>query len=788
MSMIRVLKLYGAGVLFWLLSLNVYAQTGTIRGSIQSETGQPLVGINVGLQETTFGSPTNSQGSFVIRNVPPGTYTLQATGVGYTATKQNITVVAGKSLTLDLQLNQAAQTLNDVIVRGQRSYAITELSPTTRLSAPLIETPQNIVSVSSQVLRDQQATDIAGVVGNVSGVTQGSPNPFLRPDFIIRGSSVDKNKLRNGIGGFTMNPYEDAAIIDHVEFIKGPAGFMLSNAEPGGLLNIVTKQAVKTSLLDLTAMTGRYSFYRVAVDAGGSLTKNGKLYYRLNGAYQTQMTAVDFYGFRRTVLAPVLTYDISPRTTITAEYNLIYGQSVGGVDPTVPGANGQYWTLPNNFSQNDYTLPTGFARSQYSRLNLQHRLSDAWKLTAQLGYYAEDRVDYNYYSTDYNYFTGYIDATGTIVTRGINYYAQRYRNSIGQVFLTGNFQTGHALKHTVLIGFDGANVTGGTKYPDPTIQKEVPLNTKNPVYGVPYSVFGANLMVPDTFDNQSYYNFSWRAGYIQDHIKLLDKVVVTLAGRYTAYQTPQTTEVEQSKAFTPRAGLTWLINDHVSAYGLYDQSFVHQAGRSFSGGRFKPLRGNNIEFGLKGQWLNGRLQTNLAVYQITKNNLLASDPLHANFSVQLDKQVSKGVEVDVLGALTNNLNVVANYAYTDSRTHNTDAGGDVPTFMVPKNNANVWLRYTLTHGTLNGLSLSLGLNVIDGSRAVSFGQTNAVYAPGYQLVNGAVSYQRRRLRLALNGTNLLNMRYMPSGIYISNTWFYTPSNPVDFRLSASYRL
>src|SRR5690606_18984095 len=104
-------------------------------------------------------------------------------------------------------------------------------------------------------------------------------------------------------------------------------------------------------------------------------------------------------------------------------------------------------------------------------------------------------------------------------------------------------------------------------------------------------------------------------------------------------------------------------------YALYDQSFVPQAGFLRNGGTIKPITGNNMELGLKKEWFAHKWSTTLSVYRILKNNELTADPANngsESFSVILGQSEAKGLEFDLQGELFKGMNVIANYAYTDS--------------------------------------------------------------------------------------------------------------------------
>ena|GEM_PF-3370609 len=115
------LKIFTLLLLLTCFGLLAQSQTSAIKGRIVSFKNVPLSGVSVTLQNTSMGGVTNSNGDFRITSVTPGTYTIVATSKGYTALKKNITVVAGKNNTLDLQLSENQQELMDVVVTGRQA-------------------------------------------------------------------------------------------------------------------------------------------------------------------------------------------------------------------------------------------------------------------------------------------------------------------------------------------------------------------------------------------------------------------------------------------------------------------------------------------------------------------------------------------------------------------------------------------------------------------------------------------------------------------------------------------
>src|SRR5690606_13066636 len=119
----------------------------------------------------------------------------------------------------------------------------------------------------------------------------------------------------------------------------------------------------------------------------------------------------------------------------------------------------------------------------------------------------------------------------------------------------------------------------------------------------------------------------------QDDIKLNNWLKVTLGGRFTHFENGGRGKVMKDDAFTPRAGVIIQPMENASVYFLYDQSFLPQSNMDVNGNRFEPLRGNNIELGIKKEWFNKKLFTQIALFNITKNNALTADPDNPTFSI-----------------------------------------------------------------------------------------------------------------------------------------------------------
>ena len=110
---------------FFLINNAFAHHFGTLNGSIQSETGEPIIGIHVRLEGTSFATITNESGHFEIKNIPAGSYTFLASGIGYEAKKENIDIKQNEITLLQYKLNSKTNELSEVVISSgsNRSFS-----------------------------------------------------------------------------------------------------------------------------------------------------------------------------------------------------------------------------------------------------------------------------------------------------------------------------------------------------------------------------------------------------------------------------------------------------------------------------------------------------------------------------------------------------------------------------------------------------------------------------------------------------------------------------------------
>ena len=765
---------------------------GTVKGKVLTQDGKPAENVTVALMNTNFGTTTDEDGDFSLK-APQGKYTLVVRYIGHKSEEAAVEIIAGKMVTVNFTLTENANQLQEVAISGRKQkYKIDDPSPSLRLNEPLIDVPQNIQEVSSEQIKDQQIFNmLEGVSRNVSGLTmQEHWGNYARID--ARGDRIAS--FRNGMNiEATWGPLtEDMAFVDRIEFVKGPAGFMLANGNPSGFYNVVTKKPTGNTSEAFSFTTGSFDTYRATADFDGNITKDGKLQYRLNLVGQLEGSWRPYDFTNRVGIAPVLRYKIDDKNTVTAEYTYQY-QRMNAFGTAYLFSTQGYATLPRDFTNAPSNTPSSNIYDQSAFLTYEHKFSDKWKVTAQGAYFY-------YKQKAYTYWIDSIKNNGDI-DRNLGYWDAINKNKFAQAFVNGEVGMGF-IKHRILGGVDI-----GDKYYIPdynqsgSLDPVTPFNIYSPNNGpVTLPVFDTKTPLSvrgkDFVSTEKYQSF-----YVQDELGFFNqKLRLTLAGRFThATTTDPYAGSTNDRKFTPRFGLSYSVDSVTSVYAVVDQSFLPQNGNIFGGGKVKPVTGNNLEGGIKRDWFDGKWSTSLSVYRILKNNQLVADPDNhgdpaASYVIQLGQTKTTGVEFDARGEIVRGLTLMANYAYTDSKiskdTDPDNVGAPVPGFA--KHVTNTWLTYTIQRGDLKGLGFSTGYQWQLDRFPWSL-DTRTTDLPNYFRLDAGANYQVKKISLALTVNNVLD-KYLYSGgheNYLSSTgatvYSWQAEAPRNFRLSIGYK-
>jgi iron complex outermembrane receptor protein len=783
-------------ILYVLSTTAVLAQNGKIAGQILSSDGQPAEQVSVGIKGSSKGAISDAQGKFTIERVKAGTYALLVSFVGLETQEKEVEVIAGETTNVSFTLTESANQLQEVIVKGGNQYKSDNVSSSLKLLTPILETPQNVQVVTSQVLADQQVISMSdGLIRNVSGAVRLEHWGDLYANIMMRGSQIQA--FRNGFN--VVNSYwgpltEDMSFVDHIEFVKGPAGFMLANGDPSGLYNVVTKKPTGESKGEVSLTMGSFDFYRATLDLDGKLDKSGKLLYRLNVAGQNKNSHRPYEYNNRYSIAPVISYQIDDKTKLTAEYTMQYAK-MSDVGSFYVFTTDGYATLPRDFTAMQPGLDPTKIKDQSIFVNLQHQINSDWKLTAQVGYF-------NYQQKGSSMWPDSVGRDAKL-RRAVGIWDAKSEMTLAQTFINGDVTTG-GVKHRILGGIDIGTKNYFADWSDSYVidTKKVLFDPYNPVYTTPangYPVYDRSLnLEARAVNGGGTIDQKYTGLYLQDELGFIDnKIRLTLAARYTnVSQSSYGGEAETARRVTPRVGLSVSLDKNTSVYALYDEAFLPQSGQ-LRVGSVKPITGSNRELGLKRDWAEGRWNTTVSFYRIVKSNELTSDPNsppNANLSVVLGQKRAQGAEFDLRGSIIKGLNLTANYAYTNSEVTEVTEGvpgikvGDVvPGFA--KHTVNAWLGYKVQSGVLKGAGVSGGFTYLADRATSNWSVTSAEQnLPNYFKLDGGVFWEQDKIRLTLNVFNILDKYLYSGGFYSYLNAYYTQSEaPRNFRLGLSYK-
>ena len=691
-------------------------------------------------------------------------------------------------------LAQAAETDlgKTTIVEQVDDYAVSSTSTATKTDTPILLTPQSVQVVAEEVMRDQLTLNLTDAIRNVSSYASdfgfnGSTQPLL----ILRGFSMASQTAFGpmlGSSSYYLNGTKVSGVpvnmanVKAVEVVKGPSSVLYGRAEPGGLVNVVTKTAQAERNLSLEQTVGSFGTTRTLIEAGGALNDSNTLLSRVAASYTDEGSNRDFVVDRLKAVDASLAWVPSKATRVAL--TLDHTEQKYRNDYGVPAIGDRPLDLPWSRQYND-SPELSNNRTNTATLDIEQAVNDDWRIKVR-----GITLDSKFKEMDISPYRGDLVFGGDCL---VNYGQQcRYyyyvrpdgksRLDQGTVDLIGQFNTG-AVAHELLVGVDSyfSRKTG-----DAYLDVATPVDLINPVLG---NTAPANIS-PLTNMGQYQDRQRWTSVYVQDQVKLGHGVSVSAALRHdktSAIYDLAGVEPNEDSFTTPRLGVVWEFIKNQSVYAQYQDSVSANNGRDpLTQAELAAERAKQIEVGYKASAFDGRLISTVAAYQLTKRN--RADYSRWPLEVRVDGEGrSRGIELDVQGALTSKLAVMASYAYTDAKmtkNPNNDLNGLSGKTLanVPRNSGSVWLRYAMTKAWDVG-----GGVFAQGKR---FGDTaNTFVLPGYARVDAMTSYEfdigRHAASVQANINNLLDKKYYPGAHQFVSDWIQV-SKPRTY--TATFRI
>lgn len=539
-----------------------------------------------------------------------------------------------------------ARELDAVQVRSQYTpYRELSITGATKTDAPLRDLPISARVLDRTLLDDAGVTDLAGALELASGITKANNLGGLWDSYSMRGFTGDPNFSSDYmVNGFNAsrgyNGLRDAANTQSIEVIKGPASALYGRGEPGGVVNIITKKPLFQPQNSVDVSAGRFDSYRAAIDSTGPLSES--VAYRLNVMHKDQHSFRDTVDSDNTLLAPSLLWMPTPETTVSYELEAV--RIHAPFDRGVTAIDGDANRLPASRFLGEPRDGDIDLHSTGHQLFVVHGLNQTWSLQGGATYRESGMRGF---STE----PWTLQADQRTLRRERRYRDYQGRDIAARAELLGSLQAGR-VTHNVLLGIDG-NRFDDSRFQQRARSAATPysIDVLAPRYGVAQP--GQLAAITDTEERQQV----WGA-YAQDQIDLGARWKALLGLRYDHYEQDLdnhlrgTTQRASDGVVSPRAGLTFLVDDALSLYASASAGFRPNSGVGANGQSFAPEKSRSLETGLKYVQPGDGLEATVAAFRIDKKNVLSLDPADTSFSLPVGEMRSQGVELDLLGRLT----------------------------------------------------------------------------------------------------------------------------------------
>jgi len=670
-----------------------------------------------------------------------------------------------------------------------------------KMRMEIIDTPASIAKVSQALIEEQNALSLSDALKNISGINVQS-GLGVQDFFIVRGfeSTTSGLILSDGIHDpvnslfnfYGFGPF-DLYNVEELEVLKGPSSYLYGVNTLSGVVNLVYKKPLDKDFCYLSAIYGRYDYYRIDMDCGKSVDF-GNIAFRLNGFWQNAISYRIDKPSNRFALNPVFRWQLSEKDAIEVrfEYSNDRVKPDVGIPLYLPG---QKWELPDISPLTSYQSQVDQVDRNSVRFRIDYTRYFNRKLSLVNKLYATKLNGGSYLTMPHVPYRS--TAGGWLVDRHVYHMTERQFVIGNQLEFGLNFETG-AIKHNVVLGIDAIlqentadrniSLLDLTGYFNPksetggrddllwlnTIHTEINRWNLAP-YLVYHTDIGQDLKIlaGGRLDiiNKKGNRLNDAFDYIQ---KILRSEPGSISIRYTN--------------FNPMIALSYRDSETLRFYINYGEAFSADA-TSLN----EPEISRQWELGYKFISGDDRFQHTFAVFQILKENMTIPliGPLQGDIREPIGSQRSRGIEADFYARILSRLYAQLNYSYTEAEfinyrelsvteeltTELLDFSGNVPPF-VPGHLMNIWFFNYFT----NGLGIGFGTTYTGGQYIHA---DNNFLLPGYFLFNAALIFRFERGGWKINVNNITDQQYYVRGL---GPYTLIPAPPITIFISLYYNI
>lgn len=643
----------------------------------------------------------------------------------------------------------------------------------TKTDTPLLELPQSVLVLPRQLIDDLGALDITDLYRNIAGVTQ-----FSYGGVTFRGFRQEETRY-NGVAGSPYGAFGISRLtnVEQVEVLKGPASVLYGSNQPGGILNIVTRRPRAQRGGELRASYGTGDSWSGQLYVTGPLDAGRRHLYLVAAASADQ----DRYRFNARSkdlnLSFAYSFVLSASTRATVEYERLKQDNSAHRLRGVPFERSAFLTTTKftTTEASDFqTLESDVVQARVDHVfgpSLRFNATYRWFDNVALQQYHEPRG---------------LRTDRRSMNREFRDQDRGTEQHVVAADLMADVATG-TVGHKVLFGGEHYATDDDFRGTTVPFAQIAPIDIYNPVYGAT----GPHLYnLPSRTYRLTHSDLTRSGLYLQDQLRFSKRWHALAAVRYERFgdRNKVTGRTYDDTALTTRAGVVHKLRPDLALYASFAEGFVPQTlGQQEPGvgGPFDPEESVSYELGVKWEPRGGAVGFGVAAYEITKTNVLQSDPrpsAPANALIALGEMRSRGFEFEVNGQLARDWNVSANYAYNDAvvtaDSNPRNLGAPFPN--APRHQLGAWTRYNFPR---QHLGFGLGAEYV--STRLNFIEVDAFPAPGYLIWDAAFYYDFAGVQFTLRARNLFDRVYSQS-TFGGRTGHF-PGAPRALSLTAAWR-
>ena len=650
---------------------------------------------------------------------------------------------------------------------GTGSYTVEAARTATPLNLSPRETPQSISVITTQRIEDQGMRTVTDAVANTTGLSV-HQYEASRAQFVSRGFDVNTLMI-DGTPTTWEQPWSSGeiftslAMFDRVEVVRGATGLVSGAGDPGAAINMVRKRASArqfTGSVELDA--GNWNTYRAYADVQTPLNEAKTVRMRIVGEYWDRDSYIDLLSNTTKTIFGTLEADLTPNMLLTVgasrQVNDAKGTMWGGLPVWYADGSRTDWPVSKTTSADwvnwDTTYDNYFAR-------LDYRFDNNWKVS---GYFSQGNREADSYLL-YTY--GAPDrSTGLGMVLYPASYLVKTEQQDFSLTASGPFELG-GRKHEAAFGYVHS-------------RQDISQDSRAPVGGIvpgdaapDFNTWTGAIPQPG-WASPTYYGSGLtkqEAVYAVARFSLMDPLKLIVGGRLTNYDRTGNDiytapfALKYDHEFTPYAGVTYDFANDYTAYASYTNIFQPQNARNINGELLPAITGKATEVGVKGEFLEGRLNASAALFHIQQDDLAQATGQYIPGTtppeqayVPIKGATSKGFELEVNGEILPGWNISAGY----SQFKLTDADDQDVNSIYPRKLLKLFTAYRF-QGDLSGLTIGGGVNWESSTYTIAYnplGVLDRIEQSSFAVVNLMALYQfTPQWSAQLNVGNVFDKKY-----------------------------